>query len=190
MIDKKTFRQKQINLLTNFAQTSRKLAEDQILATKFLQHPLTKKAQKIAITFAMPLEVNTQPIIRSLWEQGKEVYIPRVLPKRQMEFTQYRPETKLTKSKFGVWENWNENVKVSSQLDLMVVPGLAFSLNNNERLGFGGGYYDRYLAKHDLQTVALVNSKQLLSNPQWPVEDFDIDLKQLILTDEDKDNGN
>ncbi|QNQ80184.1 5-formyltetrahydrofolate cyclo-ligase [Lactobacillus sp. PV034] len=185
MKDKKTFRKEQIESLTQFAKLPAKKAEDQILAKKLLQSQLMSRAQKVAITFSMPLEVDTAPMIKSLWQMGKEVYIPRVLPHRQMEFTLYEPGTKLTKSKFGVFENWNENVKVSSQIDLMVVPGLAFSLNNNERLGFGGGYYDRYLAQHDLETVALVNSKQVVPEALWPVESFDINLKHLILANED-----
>lgn len=182
MIDKKELRKIQIEELTQFATTDRKIQEDKILTDKLLHHSLVQNANKIGITFSMPLEVNTAPIIEQLWEMGKEVYIPRVLPKRQMEFTLYHPETNLTKSKFGVYENWEENVKVSSKLDLLIVPGLAFSLNDKSRLGFGGGYYDRYLAKHnDIATIALVNSKQKYDEPAWPVESFDINLKNLII---------
>lgn len=182
MIDKKELRKIQIDKLTQFSTTDKKIQEDKILTDKLLHHHLLQNATKIGITFSMPLEVNTDPIIRQLWKMRKEVYIPRVLPKRQMEFTLYHPETNLTKSKFGVYENWEENVKVSSKLDLLVVPGLAFSLNGKSRLGFGGGYYDRYLAKHnDIATVALVNSKQQYDEPVWPVESFDINLKNLII---------
>ena len=182
MIEKKDLRKIQIEKLTQFARTDKKIKEDIILADKLLHHPLTQNAAKIGITFSMPLEVDTAPIIEQLWKMGKDVYIPRVLPKRQMEFTLYHPETNLTKSKFGVYENWEENVKVSSKLDLLVVPGLAFSLNDKSRLGFGGGYYDRYLAKHnDVTTVALVNSKQKYDKSAWPVESFDINLKNLII---------
>ena len=182
MISKKEARKKQIERLTKFASTEQKIQEDKILTNKFLNHPLTIKANKIGITFSMPLEVNTNTIIEQLWQMKKEVYIPRVLPQRQMEFTLYEPNTKLTKSKFGVYENWEENVKLSSNLDLLVVPGLAFSLDNKSRLGFGGGYYDRYLARHDLTTIALVNSRQKFTQATWPVEEFDISLKNLIIS--------
>ena len=182
MINKKELRAKQIEKLKQFSLTDQKIQEDRTLTYKFLNHPLTIRANKIGITLSMPIEVNTKEIIDQLWKMGKEVYIPRVLPKRQMEFTLYTPETKLTKSKFGVYENWAENVKLMSNLDLLVVPGLAFSLNKKERLGFGGGYYDRYLAKHDLNTISLVNSIQNFDKAIWPVKNYDINLKNLIVS--------
>ena len=51
----------------------------------------------------------------------------------------------------------------------------------NSRLGFGGGYYDRFLKKYPTQTLSLVNSIQAFDQTEWKIEDHDVPLKNLIL---------
>ncbi|MCT6827930.1 MAG: 5-formyltetrahydrofolate cyclo-ligase, partial [Lactobacillus helsingborgensis] len=59
--------------------------------------------------------------------------------------------------------------------------GLAFALDSHQRLGFGGGYYDRFLAKHpQSKTVALVNSKMIFETASWQVEPTDIAIQTII----------
>ena len=65
------------------------------------------------------------------------------------------------------------------EIDLIVVPGLLFS-SRGFRIGFGGGFYDRYLADYQGETCSLVFSEQLYDD--WEVEDFDIPV-QKIYTD-------
>lgn len=179
-MEKSQFRKKQLEILTNFAKTSQKQKEDQILTKKLLRSDLVKNAQKIGLTLSMPLEVDTSEIIAQLWELGKEVYIPRCLPKRQMEFTKFTYRTQLTTTKFGTEENHESNAVVDNQLDLVVMPLLAFGQRQHARLGFGGGYYDRFLAQNNLTTVALVNSKQLFKEAEWPIEKTDVPIKNYL----------
>lgn len=179
-MEKGQFRKKQLTALEDFAKTSQKQKEDQILTKKFLHSDLLKNTQKIGLTLSMPLEVDTSEIIAQLWELGKDVYIPRCLPKKQMEFTKFTYKTQLTKTKFGTQENHEPDAVVDNQLDLVVVPLLAYGQSEHARLGFGGGYYDRFLAKNKLTTISLVNSKQLFEKAEWPIEKTDIPIKNYL----------
>lgn len=179
-MEKSQFRKLQLKKLEDFSRTDEKQKEDKILTEKFLNSDLLKNAQKIGITLSMPLEVDTSEIIAQLWELGKDVYIPRCLPKRQMEFTKFTYETQLTTTKFGVQENHEPNAIVDNNLDLVVVPLLAYGEDRHARLGFGGGYYDRFLAKNKLTKVSLVNSKQLIEKTAWPIEQTDIPIENYI----------
>ena len=182
LISKKELRKLQIKKLTEFANSKQKLSEDKILKEKLLRSSLLTKAESIGISVSMPIEVNTAPIIASLWKMGKRVYIPRCLPKRKMEFTLYDKNTILVKTKFGVLENRDSKAIVNNNLDLMIVPGLAYGLDKNSRLGFGGGYYDRFLEKYPTRTLSLVNSVQLFKRTSWQVEEHDIPIEKLIFS--------
>ena len=63
----------------------------------------------------------------------------------------------------------------------MIVPSLAYGLDKNSRLGFGGGYYDRFLEKYPTRTLSLVNSVQLFKRTSWQVGEHDIPIEKLIL---------
>ncbi|QNQ83947.1 5-formyltetrahydrofolate cyclo-ligase [Lactobacillus sp. PV037] len=179
-MDKKEVRQHQIKLLKEFSKTSQKLEEDKILMQQLLASAEVEKAHSIGISFSMDFEVNTQEIIEKLWQAGKEVYIPRCLPKRQMEFTKFTTDTVLTTTSFGVKENHEKNAQVKNDLDLLVVPLLAFSSENHARLGFGGGYYDRFLAKYSSNAISLVNSKQLYQKNIWEIEKTDVPIRKYL----------
>lgn len=181
LINKNELRNLQIKRLTEFASTRQKLLEDTRLKEKMLMNPLIREVNSIGISISMPLEVDTAPIIAALWQMGKSVYIPRCLSKRKMEFTYYDQNTNLTKTKFGVLEDHDPKAIVKNDLDLIIVPGLAYGLDKGSRLGFGGGYYDRFLEKHEAQTLSLVNSLQNFSKTSWEVEKHDIPIKNFIL---------
>nr|WP_010011048.1 5-formyltetrahydrofolate cyclo-ligase [Loigolactobacillus coryniformis] len=68
---------------------------------------------------------------------------------------------------------------VQTKFDLLIVPGLAFT-GKGQRLGFGGGYYDRFLAQHPQTTLGLALSPQFYPVADWPVEPFDIRIDQVI----------
>lgn len=182
-MNKKDFRIKQKASLTAFAQDKEKLKEDKDLAKLFLQSQQVENAKTIGITASLPLEVDTSRIIAALWEQGKEVFLAKTEPGRDhlMNFYHYDYQTKLTRSKFGVLEVADPRAELKNNLDLLLVPGLAFSEKGHYRLGFGGGYYDRFLAKHpQIATVALVNAKMYFAEAAWPIEKFDIPIQTLI----------
>lgn len=181
LINKKDLRYLQIKRLTEFEKTQQKQLEDGILKEKLLKSPVLYRAENVGLYISMAVEVDTGPIIAALWQMKKKVYIPRCLSKRKMEFTLYNKNTVLEKNKFGVWENHDPKANVKNDLDLIIVPGLAYGLDKNSRLGFGGGYYDRFLKKYPTQTISLVNSIQTFDQTKWKIEDHDITMENLIV---------
>lgn len=180
-MEKTEFRKRQKRLLKDFSLSKQKKQEDKLLMKNFIDSDLVKDSQTIGITSSLPMEVDTSKIIAWLWDAGKDVYLAKANPDRSQDFLQYTYQSKLVKSSFGVEEIADKDAKVNNELDLVIVPGLAFAVDNHDRLGFGGGYYDRFLVKHpNSKTVALANSKMIYDTAQWPVEKTDIAIQTII----------
>ena len=182
-MNKKEVRKQQKDRLAQFTTTEQKKIEDNLLVQKLFQQKELSSSNKIGLTISLPIEVDTSAIIARLWELGKEVYLAKIIPgaEHTMDFVKYDYQTKLSKSAFGVYEVDQENERINNDLDLIIVPGLAYDLSKNYRLGFGGGYYDRFLKKHPAtHTISLANSKMIFNKAIWPIESFDIAVDQII----------
>lgn len=132
-----------------------KQAMDRVLTERFLQHPFYQEVKTIATYLSFPHEFQTQELIKRMLKDGKKVLIPKTYPKGRMEFVVYHPK-QLAKTSFGLLEPQGDlEVVEPSQIDLIHVPGLAFT-REGYRIGYGGGYYDRYLehfAGHTMSTI-------------------------------------
>lgn len=181
-MNKQDLRKLQIEKLKAFADKDDKKLEDQLLLENLMKTDLWKNSQSIGITSSLPIEVDTSELIARLWEEGKDVYLARANDdlEHSQDFLQYTYQSHLGKSKFGVDEVIDKNAKINNQLDLVIVPGLAFDLSTHARLGFGGGYYDRFLAKYPTKTVALVNSQMAFERVSWKIENTDIPIDVII----------
>ena len=184
-MEKSELRKEQISKLKEFANTKEKRAEDAILLEKLMSTDLIRRSQTIGVTASLPLEVDTSEVIAHLWDEGKEVYLAKAENDQDhtLNFLHYTYMSKLKKSSFGVEEIADPDAMVNNHLDLVIVPGLAFALDSHVRLGFGGGYYDRFLAKYNPKTVSLVNSQMQFQHAEWPVENTDIPVQTLITTE-------
>ncbi|MFD0705080.1 5-formyltetrahydrofolate cyclo-ligase [Alloscardovia venturai] len=105
----------------------------------------------------------------------KHVVIPRTLPHSDMEFVKYNSAW-LSLTHFGVLEPVNGQVFEPHTIDLMIVPALAVN-QRGYRIGFGGGYYDRYLKKYTGHTVSLVYNFQ---HAEFDSDTFDVPIQHLI----------
>jgi 5-formyltetrahydrofolate cyclo-ligase len=126
-------------------------------------------------------EVDTRDIIRRSVKEGKEVFIPRVEDK-DMNFYKVQNLEGLILSKFGISEPPKEEINRykepwicdNSYPKLMLLPGLAFDRYGN-RIGYGAGYYDRYLSAFSLThfyKIGLVYDFQVID--RIPANEFDI----------------
>ena len=159
-----------------------KQAMDQALTDQFLKHPFYQEAKVIATYLSFPHEFQTQGLIEQALKDGKNVLIPKTYPKGHMEFVVYDPQ-QLVKTSFGLLEPQGDlEVVAASQIDLIHVPGLAFTMEGY-RIGYGGGYYDRYLEQfsgHTLSTVYPCQIQDFISeNHDIPVEEVLIDERNL-----------
>ncbi|UQS83386.1 5-formyltetrahydrofolate cyclo-ligase [Bombilactobacillus thymidiniphilus] len=136
-------------------------------------------ANTIATTISMEHELSTKPIIQRARQMSKQVYVPQTLANNQMQFRLFNQETVLKPTQFGVLEPNNGEI-LAQGADLTIVPALAVSLDHNQRIGFGAGYYDRYLAKVTTMSISLAMSPILFSETVWQVDDHDQPINQII----------
>lgn len=174
-------RQQQIKKLNENQATTKVEAVE--LLKKLQETPEWKNAQTIATTISSPIEVPTEMIVKTALAAGKKVYLPKCMPKRQMAFLPFTDSEDLVVSSFGLSEPVYDEELVNQAPDLVIVPGLAFAKDTNYRVGFGGGYYDRFLSKYQGKTVALVPSAMQFDSADWTVEDHDVKIDRLILAD-------
>ena len=151
---------------------------DQALTERLLQHPFYQEAKVIASYLSFPHEFQTQELIDQALRDGKKVLIPKTYPKGRMDFVVYNPQ-QLVKTSFGLLEPQGDlEVVDASLIDLIHVPGLAFT-TEGYRIGYGGGYYDRYLehySGHTLSTVYPCQIQDFISeNHDIPVQEVLID---------------
>ena len=155
-----------------------KQAMDRVLTERFLQHPFYQEVKTIATYLSFPHEFQTQELIKRMLKDGKKVLIPKTYLKGRMEFVVYDPK-QLAKTFFGLLEPQGDlEVVEPSQIDLIHVPGLAFT-TEGYRIGYGGGYYDRYLehfAGHTMSTIYPCQVQEFNSeNHDIPVQEVLID---------------
>ncbi|GKQ42535.1 5-formyltetrahydrofolate cyclo-ligase [Companilactobacillus sp. RD055328] len=177
--NKKEFRKQQIKFLTDFSRTKEAQLESESLYEKLFDSQEFKNANSISVTVSMGFELDTKPIIERAISLNKQVYIPKTdnLTK-SMTFVRFIGYDELIKTEFGVLEPGNENDTLNPS-DLIIVPGLAYT-DDGYRLGFGAGFYDRYLAKYRPRTISLANSKQVNLSKQWQIDKFDIPVNKII----------
>jgi 5-formyltetrahydrofolate cyclo-ligase len=143
-----------------------------------------KQAEVIGITISKEPEVDTYQIIRRAWESGKVVVAPKCHPKEKvLSFHKITRFSQLESVFYGLLEPIEEHTTEvkSDDINLLIVPGLAYT-REGYRLGFGGGYYDRYLPDFKGKTISLAFHFQVL--PQFPIEKHDIPVSKLITNDE------
>ena len=155
---------------------------DQALTEQLLQHPFYQEAKVIATYLSFLHEFQTQGLIEQALKDDKKVLIPKTYPKGRMDFVVYDPQ-QLVKTSFGLLEpQGNLEVVDASQIDLIHVPGLAFTIRGY-RIGYGGGYYDRYLEQFTGHTLSTVYPCQIRDfspeNHDIPVQEVLIDERNL-----------
>ena len=150
---------------------------DQALTERLLQHPFYQEAKVIATYLSFPHEFQTQGLIEQALKDGKKVLIPKPYPKGRMDFVVYNPQ-QLVKTSFGLLEPQGDlEVVDASQIDLIHVPGLAFT-REGYRIGYGGGYYDRYLKHFTGHTLSTVYPCQIRD---FIPEDHDIPVQEVLI---------
>jgi 5-formyltetrahydrofolate cyclo-ligase len=112
------------------------------VANHIIATTIYQRSQHIAVYCAVGGEINLQPLIANAWAQGKRCYLP-VVQGESMTFVDYFSDTGMGNNVFGIPEPVSGCAAVmATDLDLVLTPLVAFD-NKGNRLGMGGGYYDR-----------------------------------------------
>ncbi|ARJ37418.1 5-formyltetrahydrofolate cyclo-ligase [Sporosarcina sp. P21c] len=154
-----------------------------IIVEKVLASDEFKYAKTIGITLSRFPEVDTHRLIEIAWQSGKRVAIPRCISStREMDFRLIDSfdQTEvvymdLKEPKIEVTESINPQ-----EIDLQIVPGVVYS-ETGYRIGFGGGYYDRYLINFPFETISLAFDCQIRHNIAREPHDIPV---SYIYTDE------
>jgi len=179
MIEKNAFRKEMKGKLQAISKAHYEHYSYQIAQTLY-EDSLWKSAQMIGITISNPPEVDTYQIIRQAWKEGKTIVIPKCLPKeKRMDFRVLERFDQLESVYFNLLEPIAEKTKKvdPSEIELLIVPGLAFT-KDGYRLGVGGGYYDRFLQHYKGKTASLAFQVQIVN--QLPKEPHDLPVEKLI----------
>ncbi len=152
------------------------------IQNKLMQEPSIKEGKTIAVTMSRFPEVETRRIIEALWEMGKRVCVPKCDPAtREMAFYHITDFSQFEKVYMDIEEPIIERTErmLIEQIDVIIVPGVVFN-SAGYRIGFGGGYYDRYLQQYAGATISLAFEEQVKEDIPTEVHDIPVDI---ILTD-------
>ncbi len=133
-------------------------------------------ANIIAIYWSLKSEVSTQEFI-NIWYKKKIILLP-CIDENELRFKKFSDDKKMGLNPgFGVKEPTGKVAGDYENIDLIIVPGVAFDKNNN-RLGRGKGFYDRFLKKTNAYKLGVCFPFQLFEN--IPVTDNDVKMDQVI----------
>lgn len=175
MESKEDLRKKYISIRNNIQNKKEKSLK---IFHKIINEEIYKKANVIAIYKSLPSEVDTSDLIEFSFIQGKTVVLPKTIL-NEIKFYKIDKNEKLIKSEFGVEEpeGLKEKLINDEKIDLIIVPGICFDKNGN-RLGFGKGYYDRFLANTNIDTIGICFEEQIIE--KVITDKYDVKIKKII----------
>ena len=140
-----------------------------------------KKSKVMAIYKSFSTEVSTDEIIKQALIDNKIVCIPKIKNGNLRFYKITSIEKDLIKNKFGIEEpkEIEENFIDKNSIDIAIVPGLCFDDENN-RLGFGRGYYDKYLVDSKIFKIGIAFGEQVLKKSIIPTTENDIKMDKII----------
>lgn len=145
---------------------------------KFLNSSIYKKSKSLALYASLQDEVDTFNIIQQALVDHKRVFLPKVINQTKMEFYEIQSLNDCIKGYFGILEPNTDKKIDKHEIDCIVIPGVCFDRQLN-RIGFGKGYYDRYLQDMDVMKVGLCFEEQIM-NGIIETDEYDIKMNQII----------
>lgn len=176
-ISKSEIRKEVARRRNEMSKTEKELYDD-IIFNKLISHEKFIKANSIFIYVSYKNEVDTHKIITYAKLQGKTIYVPKVLSlKDGMIACKIDSIDDLKPNKMGILEPKDVSEYNEKQFDLVIMPGVAFDKFKN-RIGYGGGMYDKFLERSNLYKIAVAYSYQVFESLN--IEEHDIKIDELI----------
>lgn len=160
------------------AMTTQQIEEkSRLLGQMLLDTEEYRKAKTLYGYLPYNQEVRTVPILEQALRDGKRIAVPKVYG-NEMRFVYITDFSRVEKSGFGIPEPIDDAPVARDKTALVLMPGLAFDAQGH-RIGYGGGFYDRFLAKEPGHpTVALCYDFQML--PKLETEEFDVPVDRVL----------
>lgn len=193
MMNKKELR-KEILALRNALLHQERCEKSNQIVEKVYDLDSFKKSNKLLLYQPMKSEVDITKIFEQAQGCGKDIYVPRVIGE-EMEFYLVDETTEFELSAYGIREPKPETTKmfVPSPKDhiFVLMPGVAFDTEGN-RIGYGGGYYDKYLQRladgnlhEDICTVAVAYDCQIVELGRIETESHDRKVDYIVTETKD-----
>lgn len=176
--EKKALREKYIALRESikpkqYASKCERIADTVISSEQF------DRAKKILLYSPIRREADTVKIFRTALCSGKKVYFPRVDEKGGMDFFRVSSQSSLLPGKFGIREPSPESERLCDFSDALVITPLVAAARDKSRIGYGGGYYDRFFAAHgEVKRMGICFEMQV--SDSLPAEATDIKLDYIV----------
>ena len=178
MVSKRDIRK---HVLLNRKEMSKREWEEnsQLIYERVVSHHFFLNADEIYCYVDFKNEVGTKKILESAWSCQKKVAVPKIFGD-DMRFYYIEKLDELEEGYFGILEPIDTREAKGSNV-LVIMPGAAFD-KEKHRIGYGKGFYDKYLEKHpNYQTMALAFEMQMVEN--IPADEYDI-CPKIIITEE------
>lgn len=156
------------------------------IANRLKKFDKYQQSEKIMLYISTKYEVQTQKIIESAQKDNKKLYIPIIIKEKHNLIPSLVNDfnKELALGDLGIYQPKKEHIKEipSKILDMIIIPGIGFT-NKGNRLGRGGGYYDRFLKKlkENCCTVALAFEIQIVK--EIPLDKYDVPVDYIITED-------
>lgn len=175
--EKKVLRNKILSIRDSLDNNEKELMDKKIF-NELINTDLYNKTSNIFIYISFNNEINTIKIIEKAFEDKKSVFIPKVYKDdKSMKAIKLNSFNELKKNSMGILEPIDDSNYIEKEnIDLIVVPGVVFD-NECNRIGYGGGYYDRYLSdiKFKKNKIALAYDLQIVDKIECEAHDIKVD---------------
>ncbi len=153
---------------------------DKAITERLIQNPVVANADTVLLFASYKSEPSTWEFAEYLVKKGISVAYPKCGENGEMTFYTVASPAELQKGKYGISEPAGNPADITEITDktICIVPGLAFT-ESGKRLGYGGGYYDRFLSEYsDIYTIALAYEKCIAED--IPTMEHDIKIKAIV----------
>lgn len=175
--EKKVLRNKILEIRDSLNNNEKELMDNKIF-NELINTDLYKRSINIFIYISFSNEINTRNIIEKAFKDKKNIFIPKVYKDdKLMKAIKLNSIDELKKNSMGILEPIDDSNYIEKEnIDLIVVPGVVFDKECN-RIGYGGGYYDRYLKdiKSKKNKIALAYDLQIVDKIESEVHDIKVD---------------
>lgn len=176
-MDKKTLRKQLLQTRNELNQTYRQMADEQIYRN-IISCKNYQNATTVFCFVSTKDEINTHPVLEHAFHSGKRVVVPKCIGKGIMHAFEIHTFEDLECGKFGILEPCSYCHLVSpEEIDFAILPCLSCNWEGY-RLGYGGGYYDRYLVNAPFKS-AVICYKELICET-IPIEKYDLKADMVI----------
>ena len=158
---------------------------DEVIFKQLIESDIYNNSKKIFTYVSFGSEIDTIKFIKYALNENKEIYIPKTdKAKKEMVAIRINSLDNMSVDNWGIIEPKSvDKNKIGEEFDLILMPGLAFDKKGN-RIGYGGGYYDKYLSqiKETSNKIVLAYDFQIVNNIEN--EPHDIKVNYIITNNE------